>query len=198
MRRVIHESELLASLTALLIAGVPGCACMNRTGKGAVMGGAAGAIIGHQMDKRAEELAAKVRGATLTRVGEGIAVTCPSGLSFDFDSDAVKPEAASNLNTLAKHLIQYSDMCLLIVGHTDAVGSEAYDLALFEKRATSAARSLDGRGVVRRIPTAGRGETEPVGSSETEAGRALKRRIEAAMYASEALQEQARQEAAGH
>src|SRR5688572_8746370 len=57
---------------------------------GAVVGGTAGAIIGDQMDKQAEELKQDIPGATVSRVGEGIAVTFASGLLFDFDSDIIR------------------------------------------------------------------------------------------------------------
>jgi outer membrane protein OmpA-like peptidoglycan-associated protein len=68
---------------------------------GAVVGGAAGMIIGHQMDKQAAELKQNIPGAVVERVGEGIQVTFASGLLFDFDSDVVRSEAATNLRNLA-------------------------------------------------------------------------------------------------
>ena len=68
---------------------------------GAAVGGAAGAIIGHQMDKQAKEIAQNIPGATVERVGEGIQVTFASGLLYDYDSDRVRADAASNLRTLA-------------------------------------------------------------------------------------------------
>src|SRR3990172_5531783 len=90
---------------------------------GAVVGGAAGAIIGHQMDQQAKELAVEIPGAAVERVGEGIQVTFASGLLFDFDSDAIRSDAGANLRTLAASLKKYGNTDLLIVGHTDALGS---------------------------------------------------------------------------
>src|SRR5688572_27993231 len=69
---------------------------------GAAVGGAAGAIIGDQMDRQARELKQNIPGATVERVGEGIQVTFASGLLYDFDSDAVKPTARTNLQSLAQ------------------------------------------------------------------------------------------------
>ena len=60
---------------------------------GATVGGVAGAIIGGEMDKQAAEIKQNIPGATVERVGEGIAVTFASGLLYDFDSDVVRPEA---------------------------------------------------------------------------------------------------------
>ena len=161
---------------------------------GAVVGGAAGAYIGHKMDQRAKELE-KIPGATVERVGEGIQVTFASGLLFDYDSDVVKGDARDNLNQLASNLQKYGDSELMIVGHADATGSETYNQDLSERRAFAAQRYLSGRGVTRPIRTLGRGELEPVASNDTEAGRAKNRRIEVAIYAGDALKEEAKREA---
>src|SRR5262249_46567717 len=131
---------------------------------GAVVGGAAGAIIGHQMDKQAAELKQNIPGATGERVGGGIAGTFASGLLFDLNSDALRSEARSNLNSLAQSLTNYDNSDLLIVGHTDNVGSETYNLGLSERRAESAERYLGSRGVT-RMDTRGRGESEPIASN---------------------------------
>jgi outer membrane protein OmpA-like peptidoglycan-associated protein len=111
--------------------GVAGGVIGNQTGStargaliGAVVGGAAGALIGHQMDERAKEIEQNVPGAIVERVGEGIQVTFPSGLLFDFDSDVIKSTAAFNLDELARSLSKYEDSNLMIVGHTDAVRAQ--------------------------------------------------------------------------
>ena len=210
---------------ALVLAGLTGCAASNKTkgavigttaggviggmiGRnngsttrgviiGAVLGGAAGVIIGHKMDQRAREIEQTVPGAVVERVGEGIHVTFPSGILFDFDSDVVRSTAAANLNSLAASLGKYEDQNLMLAGHTDAVGSAEYNQGLSVRRAESAARYLTAQGVHQRIATVGLGEREPVASNETEGGRQLNRRIEIAIYASAALQEDARRQAAG-
>jgi outer membrane protein OmpA-like peptidoglycan-associated protein len=163
---------------------------------GAVIGGAAGAIIGHQMDQQARELKQNIPGATVERVGEGIKVTFASGLLFDFDSDVVKGSARSNLDELASSLDKYDGSNLMIVGHTDNVGSDSYNKDLSERRADAATRFLVSRNVSRnRIGTLGVGETEPVASNATDSGRARNRRVEVAIYASEAWRDQAKREA---
>jgi len=152
---------------------------------GAVIGGAAGAIIGDQMDKQAKELEQNIKGAKVERVGEGIQVTFDSGLLFDFDSDIVRPEARTNLRELALNLAQHPDSDLLIIGHTDPIGSTAYNQRLSERRAVSAANYLIAQGVrASRIGSLGLGETEPMASNETEAGRQANRRVEVAIFAS--------------
>jgi outer membrane protein OmpA-like peptidoglycan-associated protein len=154
---------------------------------GAVVGGAVGAIIGRQMDKQADELAQNIPGAKVERVGEGIQVTFASGLLFDFDSDRVRAEAAQNLRNLSSSLDKYPNTELLIVGHTDSDGPDSYNWDLSHRRATSAANYLAEQGVARsRLRTAGRGETEPVAANESDAGRQQNRRVEVAIFASEA------------
>lgn len=163
---------------------------------GAAVGGAAGAIIGRQMDKQARELEQNIPGATVERVGEGIQVTFASGLLYDFDSDRVRSDAATNLRTLAQSLDKYPDTELVIVGHTDDKGTDSYNLDLSERRAAAAANYLVSQGVTRaRIRTVGRGETEPKVANDSESTRSQNRRVEVAIFASEKLQEQAKQQA---
>lgn len=154
---------------------------------GAAVGGAAGAIIGARMDRQAAELEQNINGATVERIGEGIAVTFASGLLFDFDSDVLRPEAQANLRELATSLEKYGDSDLLILGHTDAVGSTTYNQGLSERRANAVATYLAARGVSRaRMGTRGLGETDPIAPNETEAGRQANRRVEVSIFASEA------------
>jgi len=173
-----------------VVGGVVGHAA-GSTAAGAIIGAAAGGIvggiIGAQMDKQAKELKQNIPGATVERIGEGIAVTFASGLLYDFDSDVVRPEAASNLRALATSLDKYPGSDLLIIGHTDQVGAASYNQSLSERRAAAAANYLVAQGVSRtRIATRGMGETEPVASNDTELGRQRNRRVEVAIYASEA------------
>ncbi len=158
---------------------------------GAVIGGAAGAVIGNQMDQQAKEIDQSVPGATVERVGEGIQVTFESGLLFDFDSDQIKPTAAANLQELARSLNKFPNSDLLIVGHTDSKGEDSYNMSLSQRRSNSASAYLQAQGVpASRIRTSGRGETEPKASNDTEAGMGQNRRVEIAIYASEAYRNQ--------
>src|SRR5687767_10323405 len=158
---------------------------------GAVVGGTIGAVIGHQMDQQAKELDQNIPGATVERVGEGIQVTFESGLLFDFNSDRVKPDAQTNLKNLAASLGKYPNSSLLIVGHTDAVGSDDFNRGLSERRAISTASYLIGQGVsTTRLRTMGLGESEPVAPNDTDMNMAKNRRVEVAIYASEAYRNQ--------
>jgi len=193
-----EKGGIIGATSGAVIGGAIGKA-NGSTAKGAILGatigGAAGMIIGHQMDKQAAELKQNIPGAVVERVGEGIQVTFASGLLFDFDSDVVRPEARTNLRNLAASLDKYPGSELLIVGHTDSVGTDAYNLGLSERRADAAAAYLAAQGVTRtRIGARGLGETEPVAPNESEAGRSQNRRVEVAIYASEAQRAEAKRQ----
>ena len=183
--------------------GAIGAAVGSRVGStakgaviGAAVGGAAGAIIGHQMDQQAKELAMEVEGARVERIGEGIVVTFESGILFPYDSDQVLAAGRDNLGNLAESLQKYPKTEVLIVGHTDARGSDDYNQGLSNRRADSAADYLVAQGIARnRIRIEGRGEAEPIATNDTDEGRQLNRRVEIAIFASQALQDEARRQA---
>jgi len=160
---------------------------------GAAVGGTAGAIIGHQMDQKAKQILASVPGATVTRVGEGLVVTFESGLMFDFDSDQLRAEARKNLDNLAANLASFGDSKLMLVGHTDAVGSDTYNQTLSERRSRAVANYLATQSVPwTRMESAGRGETEPIASNDTDSGRQQNRRVEIAVFAGDKMKAEAR------
>ena len=165
---------------------------------GAAVGGAAGAIIGNYMDRQAEEMRRDLEGAKIERIGEGIRITFESGILFDVDRTELKPQAQSDLSDLARILNKYEDTNIQIGGHTDATGSDEYNEGLSLRRANAVAIFLDGRQVnPTRFTLIGYGETQPVGSNETAAGRAENRRVEVAIWANDKLKDAARREARG-
>ena len=154
---------------------------------GAIVGGATGVIIGNQMDQQAKELKLNIPGATVERVGEGINITFASGLLYDTGSDVIKPGAATNLHNLAASITKWPNTELLIVGHTDSRGSTDMNQSLSQRRADAASQFLQNQNINgNRMRTSGRGELEPVASNDTDAGRALNRRIEIAIYSNAA------------
>ena len=195
--RNAQRGAVIGGAGGAVVGGVSGAAS-GSTAKaaiiGAAVGGAAGAIIGDQMDRRAAELRQDIPGTKIERVGEGILVTFDTGLLFGLDSAVVRPAAQTNLRNLAANLDKYPDTDLLIVGHTDSTGTESYNLALSKRRAMAVSDYLAAQGVARtRLRMDGRGELEPVASNATEDGRQQNRRVEVAIYASEATRQQAKQ-----
>lgn len=164
------------------------------TGKGAIIGaavgGSAGAIIGRQMDNQAEELEEALDDAEIVRVGEGIQVTFDSAILFDVNSDALRDASRTDLEALAASLEAYPNTDIVVVGHTDATGTEEYNQSLSERRAMSAADLMIAAGISpSRVTTLGKGELEPVGDNESVDGRTANRRVEVAIFANEAYRE---------
>jgi outer membrane protein OmpA-like peptidoglycan-associated protein len=163
---------------------------------GAAVGGAAGAIIGNEMDKRAAEIEADLEGARIERIGEGIKITFDSGLLFDFDKSDLRPQAKTNITKLAGILNKYPDTDIVVEGDTDNVGSDDYNVQLSNRRAESVANHMVSLGVSgSRISEIGLGETNPVASNDTDAGRQQNRRVEVAIFANDKLKDAAEKQA---
>ena len=153
---------------------------------GAAVGAAVGGGIGYLMDRQQkafeEALAAERarRVAEVERVREDLLrITLSNEVSFDFDSAEIKPAFRPTLERLAEVLIKYDRSRALVVGHTDSVGPEDYNLDLSLRRAEAVRDALVAYGVPpERLNVEGRGEAEPRASNATEAGRQLNRRVE--------------------
>lgn len=98
---------------------------------------------------------------------------------FDFNKATLKPEGKSVLDGAAQTLKDEPALKATIEGHTDSVGSDAYNLKLSERRANAARDYLVSQGVdASRITTMGLGESKPIASNDTAEGRAQNRRVE--------------------
>jgi outer membrane protein OmpA-like peptidoglycan-associated protein len=162
---------------------------------GATVGGVTGAVIGRKMDKQAKEIENKVPGAKVERVGEGINVEFSEKILFGFNQATLNSSASTNLDKLSIILKEYPDTDIEIQGHTDSKGTDEYNMTLSEKRASSVASYLRGKGVSSsRIRTKGFGETAPVASNDTEDGRAQNRRVNFLITANEKMKEDAKKE----
>lgn len=221
--RSIQKTLTSIAAVAIILAG---CKSMNKTTKGAIIGtagggavgavigkaagntalgaiigaavgGATGAVIGHKMDKQAKQIESSVPGAKVERVGEGINVEFSEKILFAFGQYALSASAASNLDKLATVLKEYPDTDIEVQGHTDSKGADDYNMTLSEKRATTVANYLKGKGIpASRIRTKGFGETAPVATNDTEEGRAQNRRVNFLITANEKMKADAKKEAA--
>ncbi len=164
---------------------------------GATVGGIAGAIIGSYMDKHAKKLKQDLgKSAEVERVGESILVTFDSGIMFDVDSYALKASTKANLDKMAETMKEYDKTEIIVMGHTDATGSDEHNQKLSENRAASVSRFLQQNGITaKRVTTKGFGEQKPVASNNTASGREQNRRVEIAIVASKALVESAKTDA---
>lgn len=164
---------------------------------GATVGGVTGAVIGRKMDKQAKEIENKVPGAKVERVGEGIVVEFSDKILFGFDRSDLSAGASTNLNKLVEVLKSYPDTDIEIQGHTDSKGADDYNLKLSERRASSVANFLRGKGVASgRVRIKGYGETAPVASNDTEDGRGQNRRVDFLITANEKMKADAKKESA--
>ncbi|KAJ8138832.1 hypothetical protein OY671_007954 [Metschnikowia pulcherrima] len=135
------------------------------------------------MDKQIKQSRESTAGSgvdvTPTDNGSAILVNSPNGVTFDTDSSAIKPTFRDTSDKVAQSLNQYPDSSIDVYGHTDSTGSDAYNQALSERRARAVADYSTSRGVsYSRIRSQGFGETQPVASNDTEAGRSANRRVE--------------------
>ncbi|MDQ2139749.1 OmpA family protein [Alcaligenaceae bacterium A4P071] len=98
---------------------------------------------------------------------------------FDFDKATLKPEGRQLLDQVAQQAGGIDLETIIAVGHTDSIGTDAYNQRLSERRAASVKQYLVSRGVdANRVYTEGKGESQPVASNATREGRAQNRRVE--------------------
>ncbi len=160
----------------------------HRSGRfvGAAVGALAGGLVGNYMDEqqrafeRELEEERRQHQLEIERLkDESLKISINSEVPFDFDSAAIKPAFRPTLDKVADILIRYPKTVVYVVGHTDSIGSEAYNQRLSERRARSVVDYLVARGVPReRLIPIGKGESEPIASNATAAGRQLNRRVE--------------------
>ncbi len=98
---------------------------------------------------------------------------------FDFNKAVLKPEGKAKLDDLADKVKGIALEVIIAVGHTDSVGSDAYNQKLSEKRAEAVKAYLTGKGIeASRVYTEGKGKKQPVADNKTAEGRAKNRRVE--------------------
>lgn len=164
-----------------------GSAVSNRSDRtkgvllGAVVGATIGGLVGRQMDRQEAELRQQMQGTgvEVKREGDTIRLQAPENITFDTGMANIKPQFRPVLDQLAYSVSQYPDTVLRIEGHTDSVGSAAFNQTLSENRAHSVAGYLIQRGVAaNRVESLGYGFSRPIADNATEYGRAQNRRVE--------------------
>ena len=110
---------------------------------------------------------------------EVITLSDASNVLFDFDKSDLTPAAKAQLDTLMDKLRNADVVSIKVIGHTDSKGSDAYNQALSERRASSVAAYLLSQGLApNKLTSEGRGESEPVADNASDEGRAENRRVE--------------------
>jgi outer membrane protein OmpA-like peptidoglycan-associated protein len=174
--------------TGAIIGGVTGAAVGNALGHspqstiiGGAIGAAVGGAIGADMARQERELNQQMAGsgAVITNTGSQLRVILPEGVTFPTGSTTVASSFLPALREVARSLNAHPNSTVRVVGHTDTVGSAAYNMQLSRDRALAVARILIRDGVpASRITYSGRGYNEPITTNATAVGRAQNRRVE--------------------
>lgn len=170
------------------------------TAIGAAAGAIGGALIGtslDQADRQNDSLRERVtrqdelikenqkiidelrrRGADARPSERGVVVNLPDVL-FSFDRASLTRSAKYTIAEIAEVVAAVPDRLIAVEGHTDSIGSVAYNKRLSVNRAQSVAKSLERNGIpARRMVVRGFGEGAPIATNNSEAGRARNRRVE--------------------
>jgi OOP family OmpA-OmpF porin len=106
-------------------------------------------------------------------------VTFAADAFFDFDKSVLKPEGRAKLDDLVQKIRGINLEVIIAVGHTDSIGTDAYNQRLSVRRAEAVKAYLVSKGIERnRVYTEGKGEKQPVADNRTKEGRAKNRRVE--------------------
>lgn len=148
---------------------------------GAGVGALAGGGVGLYMDTQEKKLRKRLEatGVSVTRDGDSIILNMPSNITFDTDQSDIKPNFYQVLSSVGLVLKEYNKTIIDVTGHTDSDGSDGYNQQLSERRAASVANYLVAQNLkAERFQVLGLGESRPVASNNTEAGKSLNRRVE--------------------
>jgi outer membrane protein OmpA-like peptidoglycan-associated protein len=197
---LILASTLLTGCAGLQKSDWPTCAAVGGVG-GAALGAiesstwaGGGAVLGAGMAAAycwvhgAEEQVAVVEEVVVEEVvvaEPAEAVRVELDVKFDFDKAQVKEESYGDIKALADFMKQYPQTSTVVEGHTDSVGSDAYNQGLSERRAGAVRDVLVNQYGVEsgRVQAVGYGESRPVADNATSEGRAINRRVEAEVEA---------------
>lgn len=181
------RSKIGAAIGAV-VGGIAGHQADGKKGKyvGAVVGAIAGAAVGNYMDEQHAELqkqlaeeAARNELQIIELPGDALKIGLASEVSFDVGKHDIKPSAMPTYQKIGNILQSYDKTVIHVIGHTDSSGSDEYNQALSERRASSVGNALIAQGVVNsRVRLEGRGEREPIADNSTADGRTRNRRVD--------------------
>jgi outer membrane protein OmpA-like peptidoglycan-associated protein len=148
---------------------------------GAALGAGAGAIVGNVLDKQAAELRSDFGNGQIDVVNRGndLLVRMPQDILFATGSSTVSAGLRGDLGVLAANLNRYPNSVVEVQGHTDNVGTSAFNLNLSQSRALAVTSILASNGVSQsRLRAVGLGEDSPIASNLSPEGRAQNRRVD--------------------
>ena len=149
--------------------------------KAATGGAAIGGGIGYYMDTQEAKLRKQLRGSgvSVERDGDNINLIMPGNITFPSGNANIDNSFLSVLDSVVLVLTEFDKTLIVVAGHTDSSGSDALNQNLSERRAQSVSSYLNTAGIIiERLEVIGFGETQPVASNQTDAGKELNRRVE--------------------
>ncbi len=182
--RKASNTAVGGGIGALVGAGI-GALIASDSRQGALIGAGIGALtgvaIGSYQDRQEAALRAQLQstGVSVTRVGNDIILNMPSNVTFDVARSEIKSEFFPVLNSVSAVLREFNQSLVDVIGHTDSDGSDESNQQLSLERANSVTVYLLGQQIdPRRLYSVGLGETQPIASNSTKAGKAQNRRVE--------------------
>jgi outer membrane protein OmpA-like peptidoglycan-associated protein len=172
---------LLGTAAGAIVGGTTSVKTRKAMLIGAGLGALAGGGVGLYMDNQEAKLRERLRGTgvSVTRVGDNIILNMPSNITFDTDQADIKPNFYDTLNSVSLVLQEFNQTLVDVNGHTDSDGSAEYNYDLSRQRASSVAQYLVSQRVnSQRFSVQGFGESQPIASNGTSSGKAQNRRVE--------------------
>lgn len=147
---------------------------------GGIAGGAAiGSLLGHLLCDPLKEVPVVQAPAPPPPPPAGTEIAELRGAHFEFDSARLTAAGEAALDSVVSTMEEHPDLRVRCEGHTDSVGSDAYNQALGQRRADSVVQYLVDHGIdAGRLSAVSFGESRPAADNETEEGRAQNRRVE--------------------
>src|SRR5262249_54474797 len=137
--------------------------------------------VGYYMDVQEAKLRQKLEGTgvSVTRNGDHITLNMPGNVTFASSSSDLNSQFFPVLDSVGVVLKEYDKTVVEVAGHTDNKGSKEFNQSLSERRASTVANYLEGRGLnSKRFIVVGDGFSHPIASNSTEQGRQQNRRVE--------------------
>ena len=179
-----QNGAVIGAISGAVVGLVTGDGSMERKKRalaGAGLGALAGGAVGYYQDRQEARLRAELEGTgvSVTRMGDNITLNMPGNITFATNSADLNANFFAVLDSVSKVLEEFDQTVVEVAGHTDSTGTDAYNQTLSVRRAASVGTYIVNRGVIpERIIEVGLGESLPIASNETDAGRRLNRRVE--------------------
>ena len=178
------KGAAIGAAAGVAVGLISGSSSSERKKRALILGGAgalAGGGVGYYMDQQEMKLRQQLEGTgvSVTRMGDNITLNMPGNITFAVDSSDISANFYEILDSVALVLNEFNKTLVEVAGHTDSTGDAQYNQQLSERRAGSVAAYLRSRKVVAdRLIIVGGGESYPVATNDTPAGRQANRRVE--------------------